>query len=224
MAMNLVCAVLDRGPADLAEMAVLLAIADSADRDTGEAWPAQKTIARRARQTDRSVRNVLARLQAAGWLTWEKRLRPNGSQASNVYTLDLEKLGETPRNAAPTPRNPVPPPPERGSAHAPERGSALEPSQKKETAREHATRPMRRPEKRPAAPRRQPKPPAPKVAQAATVERSPESKRPDPWTRAASAARAGLAWLHPETGRWCDPEQFAATGSYPNAGAGCEGG
>ena len=36
MAMNLVCAVLDRGPADLAEMAVLLAIADSADKDTGE--------------------------------------------------------------------------------------------------------------------------------------------------------------------------------------------
>ena len=35
MALNLVCAVLDRGPADLSEMAVLLAIADSADRIRG---------------------------------------------------------------------------------------------------------------------------------------------------------------------------------------------
>ena len=145
MALNLVCAVLDRGPADLADMAVLLAIADSADKDTGEAWPAQKTIARRARQTDRSVRKVLVRLRAAGWVTWEKRLRPNGSQASNVYTLDLAKLGETPRNTVPAPRNTVPTPPEHGSGHAPEHGSALEPSQKKEPARRRAARPSERP-------------------------------------------------------------------------------
>lgn len=145
MAINLMCAVLDRGPADLAEMAVLLAIADSADKDTGEAWPAQKTIARRARQSDRSVRNVLRRLQAAGWITWEKRLRANGSQASNVYTIELAKLGETPRNGVPAPRNDVPPPPERGSTHAPERGSALEPSQKKETARVRSPSANRKP-------------------------------------------------------------------------------
>jgi len=141
MALNLVCAVLDRGPADLAEMAVLLAIADSADKDSGEAWPSQKTIARRSRQTDRSVRNVLRRLRSAGWITWEKRLRANGSQASNVYTLDLAMLGEAPRNdvpptprnhVPPTKRNHVPPPPEPRSAHAPEPRSALEPSQKKE--------------------------------------------------------------------------------------------
>lgn len=150
MALNLVCAVLDRGPADLAEMAVLLAIADSADKDTGEAWPSQKTIARRARQTDRSVRNVLARLRDAGWLTWEARARRNGSQASSVYTLDLGKLGEAPkgaggRNEGPAPRKHVPPPPERGSGHAPEQGSALEPSQNKELARRRAARPDRRP-------------------------------------------------------------------------------
>ena len=78
MAINLMVAVLDRGPSDLAEMAVLLAIADSADRDTGEAWPSQRTIARRARQSDRNVRNVLDRLRAGGWLTWEARKRDNG--------------------------------------------------------------------------------------------------------------------------------------------------
>jgi len=201
--MNLVCAVLDRGPADLAEMAVLLAIADSADKDTGEAWPAQKTIARRARQTDRSVRNVLGRLQAAGWITWEKRLRANGSQASNVYTLDLAKLGETPRNGVPAPRNDVPPPPERGSAHAPERGSALEPSQKKETARALAS--ARTPGARPMG---------------GGSGRSPleGGARPaDPWVRAASAAGAGLQWVHPETGRWCSPAEFPAMRQQANA-------
>ena len=142
MALNLVCAVLDRGPADLAEMAVLLAIADSADKDTGEAWPAQKTVALRSRQSDRNVRNVLERLRAGGWLTWEKRLRANGSQASNLYIVDLERLGEGRRSASPPPerasappRKLVPPPPERASGHGVERASALEPSHKKEPCR-----------------------------------------------------------------------------------------
>lgn len=124
MAMNIVAAVLDRGPQDLAEMAVLLAIADSADKDTGEAWPSHRTIAQRARQTDRSVRNVLNRLRDAGWLTWAPRKRENGSATSNVYTLDLGKLGEAPRNHVPgTGRNDVPTPPEprsgQGRNHVP---------------------------------------------------------------------------------------------------------
>jgi hypothetical protein len=157
MALNLVCAVLDRGPANLAEMAVLLAIADSADKDTGEAWPSQATIARRSRQTDRSVRNVLERLRAAGWLSWETRRRSNGSQASNVYTLNLQKLGEArqtvrvqaePRSVRR--RNHVPPPPEPRSTHAPEPRSTLEPSQKKETG---AQAEMRRCSSRSASPR-----------------------------------------------------------------------
>lgn len=147
MALNLVCAVLDRGPSDLSEMAVLLAIADSADKDTGEAWPSQATIAQRARQTDRSVRNVIGRLVAAGWLSVEERRRPNGSRRSSLYTVNLAKLGEARAKPAPEPagkgkgnRNGVPVAtgttfrgvPERGSGHAPEPRSALEPSQKKE--------------------------------------------------------------------------------------------
>lgn len=135
MALNLVCAVLDRGPARLSDMAVLLAIADSADKDTGECWPSQRTIAARSRQTDRSVRNVLERLRADGWLTWKKRDRANGSRASSVYTVNLAKLGETPRNHVPAPRNDVPAPPEPRSDHAPEPRSALEPSHQIEPSR-----------------------------------------------------------------------------------------
>lgn len=138
MALNLVCAVLERGPSDLAETLVLLAIADSADKDSGEAWPSQATIARRARQTDRSVRNVLARLWRDGWLTWEERKRANGSRASNVYTLNLAKLGEAREGGAAATRNHVPGgsgttfrgAPEPRSGHAPEPRSALEPSHK----------------------------------------------------------------------------------------------
>lgn len=138
MALNLVVACLDRGPADASEMLVLLAICDSADKDTGEAWPSQATIARRARLTDRAVRNVLVRLVAGRWLTWEPRKRSNGSATSSLYRVNLEALGEGRRG--PPARNQVPtppgttflPPPEPGSAHAPEPGSGPEPSHKKE--------------------------------------------------------------------------------------------
>jgi hypothetical protein len=144
MALNLVCAVLDRGPKDLAEMAVLLAIADSADKDTGEAWPSQVTIARRARQSDRNVRNVIGRLVAAGWLTVEERRRSNGSRASSLYVVNLAMLGEDRRvervdadkRRVGSKRNDVPVAsgtsfrgvPEVRSGHAPEPRSALEPS------------------------------------------------------------------------------------------------
>lgn len=144
MALNLVCAVLDRGPEDLAEMAVLLAIADSADKDTGEAWPSQATIARRARQSDRNVRNVIGRLVAAGWLSVEDRRRPNGSRASSLYVVNLAMLGEdrrvervdADRRRAGSKRNHVPVASgttfrgvaEARSGYAPEPRSALEPS------------------------------------------------------------------------------------------------
>lgn len=165
MALNLVVAVLDRGPADLHEMAVLLAIADSADKDTGEAWPSQATMARRARQSDRSVRNIIKRLLDDGWLlSVERQVRPNGSHRSSLYTMNLAKLGEgraggsdasdqggasqhgaasVRKAACPSARNGVPPPPgtgfrpppERGSTHAPERGSGLDPSHHLEPSR-----------------------------------------------------------------------------------------
>ena len=135
MAINLVAAVLDRGPAKLAEMAVLLAIADSADKDSGEAWPSQATIARRARLTDRGVRKVLLALQAAGWITWEPRTRPNGSRTSNVYTVNLVKLGEARNHVPGVPGTTFRGGAEPRSGHGPEPRSAPEPSQKKEPSR-----------------------------------------------------------------------------------------
>lgn len=150
MALNLVCAVLDRGPKDIHEMAVLLAIADSADKDSGEAWPSQATIGRRARQTDRSVRNVIQRLVVAGWLKVEHQFRANGSKRSSLYTINLAMLGEEPRQKAESSRgdrNPVPDVTgtrcrgvsERRSGHAPEPGSGLDTSHHLEPARAGGT-------------------------------------------------------------------------------------
>ena len=113
MALNLVCAVLDRGPSALADMAVLLAIADSADKDSGEAWPSLATIAERSRQGRRNVLRVIARLRADGWLlSVDARTRANGSRQSSLYVLNLAKLGEdrqARRDAAPRAANAVAP-------------------------------------------------------------------------------------------------------------------
>jgi hypothetical protein len=204
MALNLVCAVLDRGPENLAEMAVLLALADGADKDTGETWPSQGRIAARSRQTPRSVRKVLERLRASGWVSWEKRLRPNGSQASNVYRLNLAMLGEGGRNHVPPPepcstppRNHVPPPPEPRSTHGPEPRSTLEPSQKKETrARASASRAGARFASSRFETTRAPSPSvAPEVTAAGAA-------LPAPAVRRALAASLGLPVFDPVAGCW----------------------
>lgn len=94
MAMGLIVAVLERGPARASDALVLLAIADSADKSSGEAWPAVRNLARAARLTERGVQKVVSRLCSEGWLTVEERQRSNGSQASNLYRINLSKLGE----------------------------------------------------------------------------------------------------------------------------------
>lgn len=142
MALNLICAALDRGPENPVEKLVLIAICDSADKDSGEAWPSLATIARRAGIEPRSVRRVLRRLEASGWITSEKQERANGSRRSNLYTVNLCKLGEGPggrfsRSSPPDPRSSPPgpsvlPPPDSRSPYAPDSRSPLEPSHNKE--------------------------------------------------------------------------------------------
>ncbi len=68
---------------------VLVALADSADDATGECWPSVPTIARRTAMDAKTVRRALAALVAGGWVTSEMRTRPNGSQQSNLYTVNL---------------------------------------------------------------------------------------------------------------------------------------
>lgn len=115
MALNLIVAALERGPASPTDALVLIAICDSADKVSGEAWPSLRSLAQAARVTPRAVRSILARLVSDGWIEIERRHRPNGSQASNLYRVNLALLGEL--------RAP------------PEAASSLEPSHKKEPKR-----------------------------------------------------------------------------------------
>lgn len=138
MALNLIVAALERGPASPTDALVLIAICDSADKVSGEAWPSLRSLAQAARVTPRAVRMILSRLVSDGWIEIERRHRSNGSQASNLYRVNLAQLGELrspPEAASSPPRKLVPPPPEAASPPAPEAASPLEPSHKKEPKR-----------------------------------------------------------------------------------------
>jgi len=86
-------AVWDNGPQSRSEMLVLMVLADSADAETGECFPSLRRIAQGARMSVRTARGVLRALESEGWIVTAERLRPNGSRASSVYRVQLEKLG-----------------------------------------------------------------------------------------------------------------------------------
>jgi hypothetical protein len=65
---------------------VLLALADFAG-ERHECWPSMETLAKMASLTSRSVRSTIRALEDLGLVTTQVRVRPNGSQTSNVYTL-----------------------------------------------------------------------------------------------------------------------------------------
>jgi hypothetical protein len=69
-----------------AEKIVLLALADFAG-ERHECWPSMETLADKSSLTARSVRTIIRGLEDAGLVHTQVRLRPNGSQTSNVYTL-----------------------------------------------------------------------------------------------------------------------------------------
>jgi hypothetical protein len=86
-------AVWDFGPQGRTEMLVLMALADCADASSAECYPSLSHICAAARASRRCVIQTLAALQADGWITVLQRDRANGSQASNLYRINLEKLG-----------------------------------------------------------------------------------------------------------------------------------
>ncbi len=68
------------------ERLVLLALADACSRDDGTGcWPSAATIARKANISDRSVRRVIARLEAAGQVEVHRGGGRAGS--TNAYTV-----------------------------------------------------------------------------------------------------------------------------------------
>lgn len=96
MSIRLMNDVWDHAPFRGAELLVLLSLADQAN-DKGECWPSVQTIAKRARCSDRWVRDVFVALIEQGWL--EKRLRPG---TSTLYTVKVPSR-TTPEASTPEP-------------------------------------------------------------------------------------------------------------------------
>src|SRR5918911_5780534 len=85
---------------------VLLAIADFAD-DQGLAFPGVRTLARKARLSDRQVQRVLVELAAAGELVVR---RGAGRQGSHLFRVTVGPPTPAPRHNV-TPHTMSPPPP-----------------------------------------------------------------------------------------------------------------
>lgn len=68
------------------ELLVFLSLADHAN-DQGVCWPSQETLARKARCSERTVKRIIARLKAEGFLEVVQRWLPNHQPTSNNYRL-----------------------------------------------------------------------------------------------------------------------------------------
>ncbi|WP_322754382.1 helix-turn-helix domain-containing protein [Frankia sp. Cas3] len=73
------------------ERLVLLAIADTADDDGGNAWPSVATLARKTRLDARTVQRVIRRLAAGGHLLIETAA---GRGGANMYTVVMSDTAE----------------------------------------------------------------------------------------------------------------------------------
>jgi len=77
------------------ERLVLLALADACSRDDGTGcWPSAATIARKANISDRSVRRVIARLEAAGQVEVHRGRGRAGSTNSYTVVMVIHSPGQ----------------------------------------------------------------------------------------------------------------------------------
>lgn len=112
MSIRYVAAVLDRLSSLTApETLVLVALADFASDDTRECWPSLKTIARRARLTERGVRKILRRLEARSLIETASGGHQYGANTASRYRLRFDYEGnrlEAPEPTLSTRGNAVP--------------------------------------------------------------------------------------------------------------------
>ncbi|WP_194948358.1 helix-turn-helix domain-containing protein [Actinomyces trachealis] len=71
----------------MAESFILVSLVDQAN-DDGYCWPSQATLAARSRQSERSVRRNLARLEEYGLIKVVRR-STQGGRRSNLYWLNV---------------------------------------------------------------------------------------------------------------------------------------
>jgi hypothetical protein len=83
-------------PPDAAATLVLLALADNADKE-GICWPSIRTIAEKARQSERNCQRVIKRLESDGVLTVH---RGTGRCNSSRYVINVEAIRDPQRSLA----------------------------------------------------------------------------------------------------------------------------
>lgn len=90
----------DNGPQKQGPLLVMLALADYAN-DAGECWPSIKSIAEKARMTERGVQRILRELEAEKWIETD---HGNGRHGCNKYRINPDPR-YTPTESRPDPRS-----------------------------------------------------------------------------------------------------------------------
>jgi hypothetical protein len=95
MSIRLMAEAWERAPVDGGALLVLLALCDYAN-DTGTAWPAVGSLARRARLSTRQARTILRRLELAGLVTPVGAYRHPGQRGSSIvrYRVSIPTTGK----------------------------------------------------------------------------------------------------------------------------------
>lgn len=115
MSLRIVSAVWDYGPDDQGELLVLLALADFAD-DSGVCWPSIRSVAQKARLTERGAQKIMRRLEARRYIEREESA---GRGGTNRYRITPNAVHPAPERYSPLPRTVFTPTPEHGSPHPP---------------------------------------------------------------------------------------------------------
>ena len=142
MSIKVIALLLDRKFGSTIKKMIAVKLADCADDQGSNVYPAIDTIARQAEVSRRSVNNALREFEAAGILVCEKR-GGSGPKATHRYRFDLDVLaalpstnddGEKGANAAPLEEKGCNWRHEKGATGAP--NPSLEPSEEKESSNE----------------------------------------------------------------------------------------
>lgn len=134
MSIKLMSQIWDDAPFEKTTLLVLLCLADMAN-DRGVCWPSVETIAKKARCSERWVRDVLVELEAAGYVG--KEPRAGQTTRYHVHFPPIEGLGDEPhfRPEETAPLNPSSgeggtPVPVGAEPHRRRGGSAVQPNHK----------------------------------------------------------------------------------------------
>ena len=102
----------DNSPLEGAQLLIHLALADSANEDSGECWPSQKHLAKRARCHVETVRRTIRQLEEMGLL---QVVESSNGRKNNKYRLTPRIVGaQRPGGATPHAQVGSPPTPKLG--------------------------------------------------------------------------------------------------------------